>query len=282
LQGAEKNLLPYQVAVYTTNFPYVTANVNLWPPTVALLANPARLSGLTDEQRGWLQHAAADASVRSTDMFEDESAIVEDVCVKGARFANASAADLTAMRAAFVPVYTTLEQDSQTKAFIERIDALKLVTPPGPALAIPTGCTGSTVPSTTDPLAGTWTTGPITPSQWIHAFIAAGGSEKDAHKFFGGTKETSVVTLTFQDGVFKAYGGSDGSELGSTATYEIRDDGTFDLYTDVTETFRYDLSGDTLRLHFVKGYCGEGCDYAALQPPIGPTWYAGFPFTRSS
>jgi TRAP-type transport system periplasmic protein len=282
VRGAEKNLHIYRVAVYATQFPFITANVNLWPQTVALLANPAGLSALTEEQRGWVRRAAADASVRSTGMFQDEDAIVATVCQRGARFANASEADLAGLRESFVPVYATLEQDPQTKAFIARIDALKLTTSTGPALAIPTGCTGSIAPPTTDPLVGTWTTGPITPSQWIHAFIAAGGSEKDAHKFFGGTEETSMVTLSFLNGVFTSYIGHDGREPGSTATYEIRDDGTFDLYSDVTETFRYDLSGDTLRLHFVKGDCGPGCDYTALQPPIGPTLFAGFPFTRSS
>ena len=281
VRGAEKNLHIYQVAVYATKFPYITANVNLWPQTVALLANPARLSGLTEEQRGWVRRAAADASGRSTGMFEDEAAIVGTVCQRGARFANASQADLTALREAFVPVYATIEQDPQTKAFIERIDALKLATPAGPALTIPTGCTGSTGGSAADPLAGTWTTRHITPSQWTHAFIAMGGSEKDAHD--SSFHKYKVETITFQDGVFTDYCSADGHppDLCNTATYEIGDDGTFALYTDATETFRYEVNGDTLRLYFVKGDCGIGCDYGAL-PPIGPTAYAGFPFIRSS
>ena len=267
--------------VYTTKFPYITANVNLWPQTVALLANPDRLSRLTEEQRGWLRRAAADASVRSTGMFENEDSIVADVCQKGARFANASEIDLAALRHAFLPVYSSLEQDPQTKAFIASIETLKRVTPAGPAVAIPSGCTGSTGGLATDPLAGTWHTGHITQSQWIHAFIAMGGSEKDAHD--GSFRKYKVETITFKDGVFTDYCSADGrpGEVCNTATYEIRDDGTFDLYTDGTETFRYEVNGDTLRLHFVKGDCGSGCDYAAL-PPIGPTAYAGFPYTRST
>jgi len=281
VRGAEKNLHIYQVAVYASQFPFVTANVNLWPQTVALLANPARLSGLTEEQRGWVRRAAADASVRSTGMFEDESTIVTTVCQRGARFANATEADLAALRDAFVPVYASLEQDPQTKALIERIDALKRVTPAGQSVAIPTGCAGSSGRPTTDPLVGTWHTGHITPSQWIHAFIAMGGSEKDAHD--SSFHKYKVETIIFQDGVFTDYCSSDGHprELCNTATYEIGDDGTFALYTDNTETFRYEVNGDTLRLHFVKGDCGIGCDYGAL-PPIGPTAYAGFPFTRSN
>ncbi|TMK85440.1 MAG: hypothetical protein E6G44_07100 [Actinobacteria bacterium] len=207
IQGAEKNLHIYQVGVFASQFPYITANVNLWPQTVALLANPARLSGLSEAQRGWVRRAAADASVRSTGMFQDEAAIVADVCQKGARFANASETDLASLRQAFVPVYSTLEQDPPTKAFIERIDALKRTTPTGPELAIPAGCADSTVGPNTDPLAGTWHTGHITPSQWLHAFIAMGGSEKEGHETFGANHPYKVVTLRFEGGVFRSYCG---------------------------------------------------------------------------
>ena len=50
--------------------------------------------------------------------------------------------DLAAMRQAFAPVYATLESDPITKDFIERIDEMKKSTDPGPALVIPSGCTG--------------------------------------------------------------------------------------------------------------------------------------------
>jgi hypothetical protein len=64
------------------------------------------------------------------------------VCESGARFANASQADLTALDKAFAPVYASLEQDPQTRAFIQLIQALKQSTPAGPPLAIPAGCSG--------------------------------------------------------------------------------------------------------------------------------------------
>jgi TRAP-type C4-dicarboxylate transport system substrate-binding protein len=291
VRGAERNLHIYQVALYSTQFPYVTANVNLWPQTVALLANPTRLSGLTEEQRGWVRRAAADASVSSTGMFEDETATVQDVCLKGARFANASVADVAAMRQAFVPVYDSLERDPPTEAFIERIDALKLVTPAGRAVAIPAGCTGSTGGLAADPLAGTWHTGHITPSQWLHRYIAMGGSEKEGHESFGPNQPYKIVTLRFQDGVFRSYCGGEAAvrgldqaevdallasgsppELCGFGIYEIGDDSTVVLHGDFTDTYRYELNGDTLRLHFVKGDCGPDC---------GPAWFAMFPFTRS-
>lgn len=66
-----------------------------------------------------------------------------DLCATGARFADASDADLEALQQAFAPVFTTLENDPQTKRFIEQIRELKQATDPGPALSVPAGCTGS-------------------------------------------------------------------------------------------------------------------------------------------
>jgi TRAP-type transport system periplasmic protein len=60
LQAFELFLLAYQLNTYEALAPYVTANVNLWPQTEVLLANPGRLAALTGQQRGWLQQAATD------------------------------------------------------------------------------------------------------------------------------------------------------------------------------------------------------------------------------
>jgi hypothetical protein len=111
-----------------------------------LLANPGRLAKLTEQQRGWLQQAAQDATGRSaalTDRANRDAQGLRNACRSGARFANASQADLAALRKAFVPVYASIERDPQTKAFIQRIQALKRSTPAGAPLAIPAGCTGN-------------------------------------------------------------------------------------------------------------------------------------------
>ncbi len=49
---------------------------------------------------------------------------------------------LAALRDAFAPVYSTLEQNAQTKGFIDLIEQLKASTEAESALAIPAGCTG--------------------------------------------------------------------------------------------------------------------------------------------
>ena len=122
--------------------PYVTSNVTLWPQMDVLLANPARLEALSAEQRGWLEEAAQDA-VRSTSLTDIDARALADSCGAGARFAEASDADLAALETAFAPSYAKLERHPETKAFIERIRTLKQSTPPDPEFAIPSDCTGA-------------------------------------------------------------------------------------------------------------------------------------------
>jgi TRAP-type transport system periplasmic protein len=142
IDGYEKGLRVFQLNENAYLAPYVTANVNLWPHTLAFIANPRTMSTLTAEQRGWLTRAGADASSRSTDLTDDDAELVVDLCASGARFANASDTDLAALRRAFAPVYGSLDDDPTTRDFIDRIDKLKQSIDPGPALEIPSGCTG--------------------------------------------------------------------------------------------------------------------------------------------
>ncbi len=142
IDGFEKGLNIFKLNGDAYLAPYVAANVNLWPHTLALIANPRTMSGLTADQRGWLLAAGADASSRSTNLTDNDAESVVELCAAGARFANASESDLAAMRQAFAPVYATLERDPITKDFIDRIDEMKKSTDPGPALVIPSGCTG--------------------------------------------------------------------------------------------------------------------------------------------
>jgi TRAP-type C4-dicarboxylate transport system substrate-binding protein len=142
LQAFELNLLAYKLNVLADEAPYVTANVNLWPQTDVLFANPGRLAALTTQQRGWLQQAAADAAGRSVGLADRDAELVAFTCKSGARFADASEADLGRLRKAVAPVDAKLRDNPETKAFIERIQALKRSTPVGAALGIPAGCTG--------------------------------------------------------------------------------------------------------------------------------------------
>jgi TRAP-type transport system periplasmic protein len=185
----EKNLLTDQINLQLSQqaiAPYVTANLNLWPQTLAVIANPARLATLTPQQRAWLQQAADEAAAHSTSMVDTDQHLMESLCKSGARFADASPADIAGLRTAFAPVYASLDQDPQTKAFIGQIQQLKQQTLPGPALVIPPGCTGPAPTSSSAPspvststahaggaataLAGTWAEASYTRAE----FLAAG------------------------------------------------------------------------------------------------------------
>jgi TRAP-type C4-dicarboxylate transport system substrate-binding protein len=143
IQGFEMNLSNYsRPPQWPLLAPYVTANVNLWPQMDVLFANPARLAALSAEQRGWLQEAARDAAARSTALADTDAQSMSGTCGAGARFADASRAEVAALRDAFAPVYANLQLDPETEAFIERIQALKESTPPEARLSIPPDCTG--------------------------------------------------------------------------------------------------------------------------------------------
>jgi TRAP-type transport system periplasmic protein len=118
---------------------YVTANVNLRPRMDVLFANPERVAELTDQQRGWLEQAAADAVEVSVALIDRDDKIVAASYESGAHVAVATKVDLRALRDAFVPAYAELARDPETRAFIEQIEELKALTP-GSLLTIPAGC----------------------------------------------------------------------------------------------------------------------------------------------
>lgn len=150
IHGFETNLFNYsRDPQWPLLAPYVTANVNLWPQMDVLFANPARLAALSAEQRGWLQDAAGDAAARSTALADTDAQSMTSACGTGARFADASEGQLTALEDAFEPVYADLRLDPETKALIERIEALKESTPAEARLSIPPDCTGKAPERTT-------------------------------------------------------------------------------------------------------------------------------------
>jgi TRAP-type C4-dicarboxylate transport system substrate-binding protein len=122
------------------SFPFVTANLNLWPEMDVLLANPGRIARLTGEQKAWLARAAKEAAGRSVELVGRDAQILVSVCKEGSRFANVSDADLKKLRALLDPVYIDLQEDPATKDFIEQIENVKRSTPPEPALPIPADC----------------------------------------------------------------------------------------------------------------------------------------------
>jgi TRAP-type transport system periplasmic protein len=185
--------------------PYVTTNVTLWPQMDVLLANPASLNELTADERNWLEDAAGEAATRSAVLAEKDAKALSDSCGAGARFADASAEDLAALEAAFVPVYTELQSEPQTKEFIGRIQTLKEKTSPEPQLSIPADCIGAAPEQST---AGTGTS----PS-YLNGTYRYTLTKEDARK--AGEPDLSPYphtnTYVLKDGHFDATGGFTGS-----------------------------------------------------------------------
>ena len=142
IDGFESSLLAYRLNGQERTAPYVAANVNLWPQTLAVVGNPDAITALSEQQRGWLHEAVDDAAVRSTALVDTDASSLEGSCEAGARFALASDADLAGLKEAFAPVYVTLGQDPATQGFIEQIQELKLSTPFEPAPAFGAECMG--------------------------------------------------------------------------------------------------------------------------------------------
>jgi len=236
VQGFEFGLLLFSDPQWPSRAPYVTANVNLWPQMDVLLANQERLERLTAKQRGWLDDAAQDAAARSAALVDTDAKALDVACQSGARFADASEADLAALQAAFEPVYANLRRHPATKAFIERIQALKQSTPRDPALSIPAECTGAAPQRATGGTAKT--------PAYLNGTYRWVLTQTDADKV-GDTDEgyPAVTTITLTDG--RLEGGCFGDAGG---TYSVdRDRITFhsiEYGTDSTVIFSRDDKGN--------------------------------------
>lgn len=249
IQGFETNIWLYQANVLPRFAPYVTANVNLWPQMDVLLANPTRLAGLSSQQRGWLEQAARDAAARSAVLADRDAKALRDACAAGARFAEASVADRTALEAAFAPVYRDLERDPSTKVLIGRIHALKASTAPDRPLVVTPDCTGKA------PQQPTGGSGPARANlngtyRWVI-------TKQDAQKAGDNDPEAvypSITTITLKDGHLE--GGCFGSGGG---TYSV--DGN-------RITFYSVESGYSTKVTFTRD--DHGSLYLTPVPPMDP------------
>ena len=176
--------------------PYITINVNLWPQTMALVANPDMLAGLSDAQANSLQEAAADTAARSVELSDIDAEKVGVNCGWGGRFAEATDADLATLRQAVQPVYDELGQNAETAGYIAEIETLKASIVAEP-LDVPDGCKGGAL--------GVVATGEGDPNvlngtyqlEWTEADLVAAGVPEDAVHEFG---MAGVFTWVFDDG----------------------------------------------------------------------------------
>jgi TRAP-type transport system periplasmic protein len=121
--------------------PFVTANVVLWPRTVAIFGNAKRLAALDSRSRGWLTQAAQDASGWSTTHAADGvTDAVQQVCTSGAHLAEASPQQLAALRKATEPVYAALRAKPDLAKTLSRIEELVATDEPSMPTGVPASC----------------------------------------------------------------------------------------------------------------------------------------------
>jgi TRAP-type transport system periplasmic protein len=143
IQGYDKSLFIYHVNGVSPRAAYITANVNLWPQTIALFAGSTTFGRLSPTLRAWLRAAAADTATWSMASARTDPLVLPDLCQSGARFANASPSQMAQLREAFEPVYVELSAYGPTRSYIDRIETLKATVTPEAVLVIPPGCTNA-------------------------------------------------------------------------------------------------------------------------------------------
>jgi hypothetical protein len=135
--------------------------------------------------------------------------------------------------------------------------------------SVDTASPSATSPATSEapassPLEGTWRAGPISLEEteatvrryglgrWVQDY-------RENAPFFGDT----VLTLTIEDGAWDLYGKSKGGQpepIDYDAEYEIDGDTVVFHHSDGSNTYRWEIHHDVLRLHFVRstlpGYRG--------------------------
>ena len=284
--GFEKSLLIYRMHPELWNLArYVTANVNLWPQTLAVIGNPARLARLTAQQRAWLTQAVRDAAARSTGLIGGDAGLLPGLCASGTRFADASHADLAALRNAFASVYAQVEQDPQTRQFIAEINRLKQHTPPGPALVIPGGCTGlapGSAPGHGSPGAGTKTT-QVTPLDGVWQvsytraeFVAAHADPSEVVPVNYGS---FTLTLHRGNSAFTRPGARPSPQ--TTATYVVRGDTITFHQGQAFWRYRWSVYRQTVTFKKLGGQ-EPGCSLSVSLGQCEPTGFVVKPWRRVS
>jgi TRAP-type C4-dicarboxylate transport system substrate-binding protein len=133
----------------------LTGNVVFGPRPNLIFMNQHAYDTLTAGQRTVLYRAAAQA--RTAGIYQgNDPAAVADLCRRGIKVVSASPADLAGLQAAVRPVYTMLEANPSTRAYIAQITAMRAAAGGAPgAVTCPAASAGGTA-STAAELQGTW------------------------------------------------------------------------------------------------------------------------------
>ncbi|MDP9257942.1 MAG: hypothetical protein M3Q31_15510 [Actinomycetota bacterium] len=138
---------------------YVTANADLWPRPLAIVASARALARLEPAQRSLFRDALSAVLPHAV-----PQAVAEDIgatnaiCRSGMRQATASKRQLERLRAAVAPIYRTLAADAETRPALRRIESLKRTTAAPPATLLPCSAfAGARASDRETPLDGSYT-----------------------------------------------------------------------------------------------------------------------------
>jgi len=138
---------------------YVTANANLWPRPLAIVASAKALARLTPAQRSLLRGAVS--AIRPTAVRQavsEEIAATSAICRSGMRQVTASAGQLERLRAAVAPIYRALAADPQTRVALRRLRSLKRTAATPPATLLPCAAlAGARASDRVTPVDGSYT-----------------------------------------------------------------------------------------------------------------------------
>jgi len=232
---ALENSLTMQDLDREDTLPYATSNVALWPRISALVAAPDSPAVADPGVRQVLLDAAAAVAARTTEFVAIDDAAIASACSSGARFAEASAAQLDELRATVKPIWEELAAGEATSGLFAEIETAKMGSPAAP-LTIPNGCAGA---APTAPAAGSGDVSVVngrwaTPEYTYESLIAGGLPEQEAHNAEG------QFVLGFEDGDFELQATSPHGEVfGCVGDYTVEGERL---------TVNYDAGGD----------CGHG------------------------
>jgi TRAP-type C4-dicarboxylate transport system substrate-binding protein len=241
LDGYEQQLGSIAGNSYADSAGYVTANVDLWPRPLVLIAGPAQFATLSGDQQRALRAAAAPSSANAlrAARSEDETAAAT-LCRRGMTLASASPQDLQALTDALQPVYDRLDAEPRTRAWIHQIRNLKSDLGAGPDA--PT-CAGQQSPPESDPI----------PDGTYEKTV----TRDDARKFSideAMPYDETVYRMVLTRGVLRMYdlfGGPEAPpELGWAGTYRVYRD-RLEITgsgTTVTDSVAWSLHGKELTL----------------------------------
>jgi TRAP-type C4-dicarboxylate transport system substrate-binding protein len=144
LRGIEFDVAQYHhngVAPLAGN---INGNVVLWPKVYVFSLSKKRYDTLTERQRGWVRKAAAQATKVSVDATYDETSLARELCARGARFPEATPAQLSALQAAVSPVIDQLGTDPADAELLRELQAIARQHPGTDPLHVPADCRGDT------------------------------------------------------------------------------------------------------------------------------------------